>query len=170
VTDEVIVRMGELAVSGESASVLTALGLGSCIAVCAYDPMLKVGGMAHVVLPEAVGKSEGLPAKSADIGVPNLIDAVIKAGALRSRLKIVIAGGAQLFSFQNACTHMDIGRRNIQAVENILKNMGFRLVASDLGGSTGRTVRLHVDTGVISMRKVGEPEKTLAQLKMQRAA
>lgn len=161
---DTMVRMGELAISKDPESTLTALGLGSCIGVCAYDPVARIGGMAHVVLPKAIGDSQGLPAKSADIALPNLIEGMIRAGADRARIRIAIAGGAQLFAFKGADTHMDIGNRNSDAIKSIIKSMGIKLIASDLGGSTGRTVRLYTDSGSVGVRRVGEPETTLTRL------
>lgn len=162
--NEIMVRMGELASTNDSESVLTALGLGSCIGICAYDPITRVGGMAHVVLPESMGKAQELPAKSADIALPNLIESMVKAGAQRSRIRLAIAGGAQLFAFMGASNHMDIGSRNGEAVGNAIKIEKLRVVASDLGGNTGRTLKLYTDTGTVSVRRAGEPEKTLVKL------
>lgn len=161
---EIIVRMGELAVSTSESSTLTALGLGSCIGVCAYDPVSRVGGMAHVVLPSSNGKTDQLPAKSADVGVANLIVAMVRAGADKRRIRVAIAGGAQLFSFTGADTHMDVGNRNTKAVGVALLEAGIRTKASDVGGNTGRTVRLDSQSGVVTVRRVGDAEKVLVNL------
>lgn len=161
---ETMVRMGELAVSKDPESVFTALGLGSCIGLCAYDPIAKVAAMAHVVLPNAVNKANDLPAKSADIAVPNLIAAMKELGAVERRIKVAIAGGAQIFAFKNADMHMDVGTRNSKAVTDLLKSLKLNLIASDVGGGSGRTVKLYANTGIVGVRVAGKPEYTLAQL------
>ncbi|MHB0912676.1 MAG: chemotaxis protein CheD [Armatimonadota bacterium] len=162
--DAIMVRMGEIAVTKKPGAVLTALGLGSCIGVCAYDPATVVGGMAHVVLPKAIGSAKDMPGKSADIALPSLIEEMIRAGAKRAGIRLAIAGGASLFSFKSADTQMDIGNRNCDAIKAIIKDSGLRLLASDLGGSSGRTLRLYVDTGAVCVRRAGESERSLADL------
>lgn len=161
---DIIVRMGELAVECQSSNVLTALGLGSCIGLCAYDPISKVSAMAHIVLPESMGKADSAVAKSADVAIPSLVDAMVAAGAQRTRIRVALAGGAQLFSFKCDNTRMDVGARNIQAATGILASYHIRPVATDLGGSTGRTVRLYADTGQVTVRTAGQPEVVLAEL------
>jgi chemotaxis protein CheD len=156
--------MGELVASKDPESVFTALGLGSCIGLCAYDPIAKVAAMAHVVLPSAIGNGNGLPAKSADAAVPNLIAAMVKLGAAERRIKVAIAGGAQIFAFRNADMHMDVGTRNSDAVTNLLASRKINLIASDVGGGSGRTVKLYVDTGIVGVRVAGKPEYVLAKL------
>ncbi len=163
-SEEIIVRMGELAVTSNPGAVLTGLGLGSCIGLCGYDASSGVAAMAHIVLPTALGRGEDLPAKSADIGVPNLVDAMVKAGARRMRIKIAIAGGAQLFQFKNANSKMDVGNRNIAAVREHLAAMSLSEIASDVGGSSGRTVKLYATDGSVTVRQAGRPEDVLVVL------
>jgi chemotaxis protein CheD len=161
VSDEIVVRMGELAVTKNPGTVLTGLGLGSCIGLCGYDPVAKVAGMAHIVLPAATGSAESAPAKSADVAVPNFLDAMLKAGARRDRIRIAIAGGAQLFQFRNAESRLDVGARNILSVRQIFNTMRIREMASDVGGSSGRTVKLYASDGTVTVRQAGRPESTL---------
>jgi chemotaxis protein CheD len=163
VPEEIMVRMGELAVTSEDGSVLTVLGLGSCIAICAYDPLTGTAGLAHVVLPSAVGKADGCPAKSADVAVPNLVEAMLNAGAAKHRLKVAITGGAQLFSFKGA-DNIDVGNRNTAAVKSGLAGIGITPLAEETGGSTGRTVKLMVATGEVLVRQAGKPDRLLAEL------
>lgn len=159
-----MVRMGELVVLSKSNSTLTALGLGSCIGICAYDACAKVAGMAHVVLPIATDRGNSLPAKSADLGVPNLIDSMVRAGADKRRIKIAIAGGAQIFAFKKTDDGTAVGDRNAAAVKSMLTSLGIRVLASDIGGSTGRTVKFCASTGTVVVRRVGDQEKVLAEL------
>lgn len=163
-SSQCIVRMGEMVVTDHPESMLTALGLGSCIGICLYDPYAKISGMAHVVLPKAVGRVETMPAKSMEIAFPNLLKAMKDAGAQQYRLKLVLAGGAQLFTFNNASNHMDIGVRNISAAMDILNDLHIKPVITDVGGTVGRTVSIYTDTGIVTMRKAGGTDSVLADL------
>lgn len=151
----------------KGAGQLTCLGLGSCIGLCGYDPVTKVAGMVHVMLPEAfAGKVVDKPGKFADTGVPALLEAIKRAGGEPSRLLFAMAGGAQVFKFgASAESRLDIGSRNAAAVTKILKEKGMRIVAHDTGGSNGRTVTFTVETTDFTVRTVTSGEKTLCNLK-----
>jgi chemotaxis protein CheD len=141
---------------------LTALGLGSCVGICLYDSVSMVAGMAHVVLPEASGKLGEPAGKFANVAVPSLVDEMLYFGAARRRLAAAIAGGAQLFTFgsQNA----GIGERNTDAVIRALREASIPLLAQDVGGKQGRTVRLSVTDGRVTVRSIGQAERELVTL------
>ncbi len=156
-----IIGLGELEVSGSADAVLVCLGLGSCVALCAYDPVGRVGGMAHMVLPaSSEGRAQGPDARFVDLGVPLLIDRMRRAGALRSRLVLKIAGGAHILAAATNGT-LNIGRRNAEATREILTALGLQLHAEDTGGGHGRTVRLHVGTGEITVSTAGGTPRAL---------
>ena len=98
---------------------LVARGLGSCIGLALIDRLSGVAGMAHIVLPEAIGASGEELGKFADRAVPELISQMKRAGAV-GRLEAVLAGGAQMFEIGE----MDIGARNTAAVEAGLARLG----------------------------------------------
>lgn len=162
-SDQHIVRMGELAVANAPDSILIALGLGSCIGLCAYDPIAKISGMAHVVLPTATGRAEVMPAKSMDVALPNLLQSIESAGGKLYRLKFVLAGGARLFANGNP-SQMDVGARNIDMAIKMLDQMRIKPVAADLGGNVGRTLSIYTGTGIVTVRKAGDTETILADL------
>lgn len=164
------VGLGEVKVSRQKDDTLVALGLGSCIAICAYDPGSGVAGIAHVVLPESTGQAAGEPGKFADTAVPALLRRMRELGADAGRITVALAGGAQLFSFGGAAPRMDVGARNACAVEDTLKAHGVRVLARDVGGKTGRTVRMAPDTGMVYVRTIGEGERELASLGQRRFA
>lgn len=91
-----MVGLGEVKISQDPAEVLTCLGLGSCVGVCMYDPVAKVAGMAHIVLPNSDGKPDKAGGKYADTAVPLLLEMMLKRGAIKSRVIVKIAGGAQI--------------------------------------------------------------------------
>ena len=142
------------------------LGLGSCIGVAALDATAKVGGMLHVMLPEAfAGRTDEKPGKFADTGVPAFVAELEKAGARRGRLKIALAGGAQVFKFGEAAgPRMEIGARNAVAVAAALKGLGLRAVAQDVGGSKGRTMTMDTNTGEVRLKTVSGEERRLCSL------
>lgn len=157
-----MVGMGEVKISRSSGGVLVALGLGSCIGICAYDAQARVAGMAHVVLPEGVHHPSA-PGKFANTAVPYLLEVMQKEGASILRIRVALAGGAQLFSFQGANSRLDVGPRNGVAVKAELDRLGIKIVASDVGGSKGRTVHLFPD-GLVRVKTIGQSERDLTTL------
>ncbi|MGC9772698.1 chemotaxis protein CheD [Fervidobacterium changbaicum] len=145
---KVIIGIGEWAVE-KNPAILVTLGLGSCVGVCIRDPVAKVGGMVHVMLPDSGGRPTNTPGKFADTGVNLVVEELMKMGASRSRLEAKIAGGASMF--QSA---MDIGARNVEAVKNALQRNGIRLLAEDTGGNKARSIEYDIETGKLLIRKV----------------
>ena len=143
----VVIGLGEMKVSREADAVLVCLGLGSCIALCYHDPVAKVGAMAHIVLPSSEGRAPGSPGKFADTAVPELIDAITKAGGLKARLSVRIVGGAQMTIATEASGIFKIGPANVEATKQALRRVGLHLRAEDTGGAAGRTVRLVAGSG-----------------------
>lgn len=156
-----MVGMAEVKVAAHSDDVLIALGLGSCIGICAYDADARVAGMAHVVLP--TGGAGDTPGKFANTAVPELLRLMIEAGASEERIRVALTGGAQLFAANGANPRLDIGPRNTEAVKGELGKRACRLIAQDLGGSAGRTVQLFGD-GRIRVKTIGQGERELASL------
>ena len=85
-----------------------------------------------------------------------------KAGALRSRLQVRIAGGANMLSAPGAKQAFNIGERNVAQTRVMLDSLRLRLLAEDVGGSVGRTVRLFAADGRMTVKALGSQEKALA--------
>lgn len=156
-----IVGISDCQVCAQPGGELVTYALGSCIAVSAWDPFRKVGGLLHFMLPDSGidGKrADECPCMFADTGVPALLDAVCRQGADRRRLVITLTGGAQVLDPQRI---FDIGRRNHLAARKALWKVGAMIAAEDVGGEVSRTVRLNVDTGRISIREGAGAEKEL---------
>lgn len=145
------VGMGEYAI-GEGSEVLSALGLGSCVAVCLYTEHSEKGGLAHVMLPE---EKDGDSKKHADVLISDLLEVMEKNGVKTSLLKAKIFGGASMFEE----TTLDIGVQNVESVKNILKENNVDLEAEETGGNTGRAVWLNCRSGTVVVRKSGEQTK-----------
>ena len=142
--------------------VITTLGLGSYIGLVFYDPVSKVGGMVHYMLPDSTKvRNNSNIAKFADTGIDKLLRRVIAAGANKGRLIAKIAGGARMFEVSGLSDVGNIGARNAEAAKAKLKQLGIRLVAEDTGLNYGRTVELHCDTGEFYIKSVGKPLKII---------
>ncbi len=162
--DDGIARMGEVVFSGPDLPELRALGLGSCIGLCAFDPSIKLACLAHIVLPEARTKRLDEAGKYADTAIPYIMTQMKARGANVLRLRFAIAGGARLFSFTGADSQLDVGRRNTEAVKMLLANHKLKLVGEDTGGKSGRTVTFDSLTGEVSVRQAGGPATVIAML------
>ena len=159
------VTIGAVVISNVPGEVLVAYGLGSCVAVCLYDPVARVGGMLHALLPTAPdnSKAKDSRAKFVDEGVPLLIKELTELGARRSRLIVRLCGGAKVLSVPgfNNDGILSIGKRNTQAAEAALQAARLRVKAQATGGNVGRTVKLYIDTGQVTVRSLGQAEQVL---------
>ena len=141
---------------------ITTLGLGSCIGIAVYDPVLKIGGLAHIMLPDSTQmRNNSNIAKFADTGIEELIRRVVMAGANKRRLVAKIAGGAKMFEVSGLSTVGNVGERNAQASRAKLKQLGILLLAEDTGLNFGRTVELYPETGEFRIKAVGKTIKSI---------
>ena len=148
--------------AGKSPDSIISYGLGSCVGIALYDAQTKIGGLAHIMLPDSTqARATDNQAKFADTALPVLLDQLVSMGAAKSRITAKIAGGSQMFSFVQATDIMRIGDRNSEAVRVVLKNLSIRLLAEDVGGNYGRTVELMLDTGIFVIKTVDKGEKKL---------
>lgn len=150
---EVDVGLGKIVIA-HPPTVLTAIGIGSCVIVCMYDLIAETAGMAHIMLPDSEGQKFDAtrPAKFAKMGVQKLFIELIRCDAKPSHIVAKIVGGAQIFYFKQA---LAIGRNNINAVREALKSMGVPIVASDVGGNMGRSVWFYPETGKVIVKTKG---------------
>lgn len=141
---------------------LTTLGLGSCVGIVLFDPITKVGGLAHAMLPDSklISNNQNI-AKFVDTGLNKLIEDMIQLGAKKNRLKAKLAGGAQMFKFSSNNEIMKIGERNAIAAKAALKEHGIPLLAEDTGQNYGRTIILDTLKGDLTVRSIGKGTKIL---------
>lgn len=160
-TDTIAVGLGDVCVTDKSTQSLASYGLGSCIGVCIYDPLVKVGGMAHVVLPVSNPDATGPPSnKYADVAVPALLKQVLQLGASKSRLIVKLVGGAKMIQAAGFDDTIEMGVRNLDMVKKTLAANGLRIAASETGGHQGRSVWLHMDPCRVMVRVAGgEPRE-----------
>jgi chemotaxis protein CheD len=154
-----VVGVADCQISGDEGTVLVTYALGSCIAVAIHDPLTRVGGLLHFMLPESSidrAKAEQNPYMFADTGIPLLFRRAYGSGAEKRRLVVWISGGAQVMNDGGV---FDIGRRNHLAVRKILWRAGVLIHAEDVGGTVSRTVRLEVASGRCWLREAGAAER-----------
>ena len=141
---------------------ITTLGLGSCIGIAVYDPVTKVGGLAHIMLPDSTQmRNNSNIAKFADTGIEELIKRVTLAGANKRRLVAKIAGGAKMLEVKGVSGVGNVGERNAIASKAKLNQLGIPLLAEDTGLNYGRTVELYPATGEFYIKAVGKPLKII---------
>ncbi len=131
--------------------------LGSCVGVVIYDPQTRIGGVAHIMLPDSK-LCAGCPGKFADTGVDTLLSRTLGAGCRRENLRAKIAGGATLFGF---AVDGSIGTKNIEAVSERLAQHKIHITASDVGGTTGRSITFDPATGRVGVEFHGGPSRTI---------
>ncbi|WP_338056019.1 chemotaxis protein CheD [Thermanaerosceptrum fracticalcis] len=160
-TEPIKVGMADLRAAPAPLTLITT-GLGSCVGVCLWDPIMKVGGLAHIMLPDSTqSRSIQNKAKYADTGVTLLIEEMVKLGAVKSRLVAKIAGGAQMFNFPGASNVMRIGERNTEAVKKCLEQEKIRILAEDTGGNFGRTIEFSTTDGQLLIKTISKGEKVV---------
>ncbi len=144
--------------------VLASFGLGSCVGVALYDQKRKIGGLAHIMLPDSSSMSrKGNPGKFADTAIEAMVSEMERLGSKRTDIRARIAGGACMFTIPGAvnprnvpgpCLGMQIGERNVEAAKAVLKEMGIQLVDEDTGGNHGRTMRFDVSSGSVTINSI----------------
>ncbi len=156
---EIQVGIAELKVTSQPDRLIT-LGLGSCVGLTLYDPVTRVGGLLHIMLPDSTQfNNVTKPTKFADLGIPLLVSEIGRYGGKVNNLQAKMAGGAQMFSGLNDKFVLNIGERNIAMTKQILKSLGIRVVAEEVGGNRGRTMILDTVNGQVTIRTVGNPLK-----------
>ncbi len=160
---ELHVGIGQLHVSSDSRAVLIARGLGSCVGLAAFDPVVRVGGLLHIILPAPAGGDEAddNPLRYAESGAAAMFEALLKRGAAAKRLMVKAAGGASIVRVPGFSDRFRIGERNIEAVRGALRRWRIELAAEDLGGTLGRTIRLNIADGSVWVQSVGHPPRAL---------
>ncbi|WP_421855122.1 chemotaxis protein CheD [Oricola sp.] len=164
-SNRIPIVQGDFAVSDIEGAVITTV-LGSCVAACMYDPVMKVGGMNHFLLPGNPAK--GGSDQSRRYGVflmEKLVNGLLEKGALRSRLEVKLFGGAQVLEARS-----DTGAKNSDFATNFVRNEGLALISTSLGGLQGRRVEFEPCTGRARQKFIGmavpepEPKKITKEL------
>jgi chemotaxis protein CheD len=145
-------------VSNDPEAMLVTYSLGSCIGVAVYDPEARVAGILHYMLPDSSldpAKAKAKPFMFADSGIPHLFKEAYKLGAKKQRMRIVVAGGAQILDQQG---FFNIGKRNHMALRKIFWKNKVMVSHEDIGGNVNRTVKLSVKDGSCWLKVSGKGE------------
>ena len=147
-----VVGIGELVVSDAGDNVIATHAVGSCIAVCVFDPVAGVAGMLHFLLPESsinLDRAGAHPAVFADTGIPLLFQTAYGYGLTKQRAIVKLVGGAEMP--QTPRGWFNTGHRNLLAARNLLWRNGVFVAAEDVGGTEARTVHLSVGSGRVQV-------------------
>jgi chemotaxis protein CheD len=148
----IVVGVSDMKVSKDPESVLVTHSLGSCIGVAVYDPIVRAGGLLHFMLPDSTldsVKAKRNPCMFADTGIPYLFKSVYQLGGNKRRMKVIVAGGAQINDGEG---FFNIGKRNFMAVRkifwknNVITNYHF------VGGNSNRTLKIFINDGHILIK------------------
>ena len=155
--DKLVVGIADMKMASREGMLIT-YGLGSCIGICLYDPVLRLAALVHVMLPLNMETGRKSPLKYADSGIRETLKQMEARGAKRSRITAKIAGGARMFDVPGNGSLGNIGQRNIESVHMTLKREGIKLLKEDVGGSVARTLLFDAATGQACVRSYGKPE------------
>ncbi len=153
-----IVGVADMKVSNDQKDSIITYSLGSCIGVVIYDPIVKVGGILHYMLPESSidkGKAAARPYMFADSGIPRLFKTAYQMGAKKQRMIVYVAGGAEILDQKG---FFNIGKRNYMALKKIFFKNNVMINKQDVGGNTNRTIRIDIATGDIYIKTSGSKE------------
>jgi len=159
--NEIHVGMADLKVA-KAPVVLSSLGIGSCVGINLYFAREKIGGLAHIMLPDIdLVKNRSNRAKFANTAIPDLVEKMEEMGADRRFMKAKIMGGAHMFGFAKTNKVFNIGIRNVEKVKEVLKELRIRIIAEDTGGSHGRSLYFYLETGDVRVRTISQGETVL---------
>lgn len=157
----IAVGLGELQVSRNPNDVLVAFGLGSCVGIGFYDPVTKIAGLLHALLPiHPNGVYDNSP-RYVNSGLSALLVELIRCGADRNRLVVRMAGGANMLTAPGFNQSFNIGSRNIEAARVTLASLNLKLSGEEVGGNSGRTVKFYVADGRMTIRTMGNQEREI---------
>jgi len=136
--------------------VIVTYALGSCVGVCLYDRILKIGGLSHIMLPDSTSfaNKEINRMKFADTAIVDLVKELRKNTFVNNKITAKIAGGAQMFETQPGSKIGAIGERNIQSVKKVLYNLKIPILAEDTGLNYGRTQYFDLQTGIMKIQSL----------------
>lgn len=155
---KLIVGVADMKVSNRQTESIITYALGSCIGLVIYDPVVKVGGILHYMLPESSidkEKAAARPYMFADSGIPRLFKSAYKLGAVKQRMKVYVAGGAEILDQKG---FFNIGKRNYMALKKMFFKNKMMIDKQNVGGNINRTIRIEIATGDVYIKTSGSKE------------
>jgi chemotaxis protein CheD len=154
----IVVGVSDMKVHNDPKAVLITYSLGSCIGIAVHDPVARVGGILHFMLPESSldpDKAQANPFMFCDTGLPTLFKSADAMGAKKQRMKIVVVGGAQILDQQG---FFNIGKRNYIAIRKMLWKNNVMIDYEDVGGMVNRTLKMAIGDGKMWLKISGKGE------------
>ncbi len=151
---QTLINVGVAQLSFSSNPTVLRTILGSCIGICIYDKTKKIGGLAHILLPNNI--KNGPPEKYADTAIPLLLDTLYKQGCKKESMSAKIAGGASMFKFNASISLAQIGERNAEVTKKILTENDIPVLMEDIGGNLGRVIDFFLEDGRLKVRAGGK--------------
>lgn len=145
---QVYLHAGQLHAAPAPAAVTTILG--SCVSVCLFDPGCGVGGINHFLLPHHVEREKS--ARFGSVAVPELVEAVVRAGARRAGIRAKVFGGASVLHALR--TSRNLGEENAHLALRLLEEAHIPVIEIDVGGQKGRKLVFHSDDGSAWVRRL----------------
>lgn len=153
---KIIVGVADMQITDDPTATLITYSLGSCIGVTLYDPVVRVGGLLHFMLPDStidIQKAQKNPWMFADTGVPLFFKGAYQLGAEKRRVQVKLAGGSQIMDESN---YFNIGKRNYMALRKIFWMNNVLIQAEDIGGNINRTLSIELSSGKVWIKTSGD--------------
>lgn len=155
------VGMGE-GIVAYSPYIISTYGIGSCVVVTVYDTYNRIGGLAHVMLPDVNSVKQIIaPYQCADKAITALLKWMHRDGAVRDKIVAKVIGGAKMFLFTGGGDGSNLGERNTASVRRILKEERIPIISEDTEGNYGRRVDFYLDSGKVVVKVVGCKDKEI---------
>lgn len=158
---DLIVGVADMKLSNDPNAVLVTYSLGSCIGVGIYDPVSKVAGLLHYMLPESSldqTKADKNPFMFGDTGIPLLFKGAYQIGAKKNRLKVIVVGGAEILDQKG---FFNIGKRNHTTLRKLFWKNNVMIDFEEVGGCVNRTIKMEVNNGATWLKTSGNGIKKI---------
>ena len=151
------VGVAEMRIAVEPGDVLVTHALGSCLGLAVYDPVAQVGDLLHIMMPQGSinpAKAEANPYMFEDTGEPEFYRELYSVGAVKGRLSVKVAGGANVHN--DGSDHFNIGKRNYIVLRKLFWKNGILITAEEVGGAIARTMYLEIGSGRVWISTAGQ--------------
>jgi chemotaxis protein CheD len=155
--NEIKVGIADMKIARQTGTLIT-YALGSCIGICIYDPVVRLAGMIHIMLPGMPRTGDSKALKYADSGIAEMLRQMESMGGSRARFTAKIAGGAKMFEVHGESAVGNVGMRNILATRAVLRTFNIRITGEDTGLTHARTMLFNAETGKVSVRSYSKAE------------
>ncbi len=150
-----LINVGVAQVKQASSPTVLRTILGSCVGICIYDRIKKIGGLAHILLPSDTSGGKN-PEKYADSAIPLLVERMLKEGCKRENMSAKIVGGGSMFKFEASAGLGQIGEKNVSVTKEILEKHRIPLLEEDTGGNAGRVIDFFLEDGRLKVKASGK--------------